>query len=198
MGFSAEDVKKLRERTNAGVMECKKALKKSDGDIDKALELLRIKGQNIAAKKSGRQAKEGCISSYLHSDSKLGVLVEVNCETDFVGKNEEFKVFAKDIAMQIAACSPEYISQEEVPEDLKQKHINHIKSQDDLESKPENVINNIIEGKLSKLYQEICLLDQFFIKDNKITIKEYLDSTIAKFGENIKISRFIRYKVGEQ
>jgi len=196
MGFSADDVRQLREKTNADMMDCKNALKETDGDINKAIELLKLKGQHIAAKKSSREAKEGCIGTYLHSDSKLGVLVEVNCETDFVAKNEEFKAFAKDIAMQIAACNPEYISEENVPEELKQKHIEHIKSQDDLKSKPEEVVNKIIDGKLYKAYQEICLLNQSFIKDDKVTIREYLNSIVAKFGENIKISKFIRYKVG--
>jgi len=197
MAISIEDIKQLREKTNAGVMECKKALKEADGDMGKALEILKIKGSHIAAKKSGREAKEGCIGCYIHSDSKLGVLVELNCETDFVGKNPEFKQFAKEIAMQVAACTPEYMSQEEVPEDVKNRQIENIKSEIDLTNKPGNVVNKIIEGKLGKFYQQICLLNQPFIKNDEINIKEHLNSTISKFGENIKISRFVKFKVGE-
>ncbi len=197
MAFSIEEVKKLRERTNAAVMDCKRALQETDGDIEKALKILKNKGSNIAEKKSGRTVQEGCIGCYVHSDAKLGVMVEVNCETDFVGRNPEFREFAKNIAMQIAAHNPEYISKDEIPDEIQKEQIEIIKSQMDLENKPEKVKEQIIKGKLNKYYEQVCLLEQVFIRDEDLTIKNYLEDTVSKFKENIKISKFKRYKIGE-
>jgi len=191
-----ELVKKLREKTNAPMMDCKKALLEANGDIKIAMDLLKKRGQIVALKKAGRSAKEGIIESYIHSNSKIGVLLEVNCETDFVARNEEFKRFAKDVCMQIAATSPLYVSREEVPNSIIEKEKGLMKEQ--LKGKPENVIEKIIEGKLEKFYSEVCLLDQPFIKDDKTTIKEYLATLIGKIGENILIRRFVRFQVGEE
>ena len=197
MADSIDVIKELREKTSAGVMECKRALEESKGDLNEAVNILKAKGQAKAAKKSSRQIKEGCIGVYIHSDSKLGVLVEIGCETDFVAKNPEFKEFAKNIAMQIAACNPEYISKEEISDEVKKAEIDFIKSEIDLTSKPEKVAQNIIEGKLEKFYEKSCLLSQVYIKDEEVKVEELVNNTISKFGENIKISRFVRFKVGE-
>lgn len=197
MTVSVERIKQLRKRTNAGVMDCKKALKESNGNIEKAIKILRSKGSKIAAKKADREVTEGCIGCYLHSDNKMGVLVELNCETDFVGKNPEFKDLAKKLAMQVAARDPKYITKERVPEKVKKEEVDNIKSEMDLEKKSENVVENIIEGKLEKFYEQICLLNQIYIKDEEVSVKQLLEENIAKFGENIQVARFVRYKVGE-
>ena len=173
MNISADKVKELRELTSSGVMDCRKALQEAGGDLDKAKELLRKRGLEIAAKKASRVTKEGCIESYVHVGNKLGVLVEVNCETDFVARNEEFKKFAKDIAMQVAAADPAYISKDDVPADT-------------------------LQGEDAQEYcKAYCLLEQPFVKDQGVTIQEYLKSIIAKTGENISIRRFARFKLGE-
>ena len=190
-----DKVKMLREKTNAGMMECRNALTESGGDIDKAVELLRKKGAAIASKKSSRTTKDGMISAYIHLNSKIGVLVEVNCETDFVARNEEFKNFVKDIAMQVAAANPAYLSREDVPQEIKDKEAEIIREQN--KSKPAQALEKIIEGKLNSFYQDACLLDQPFIKDPKIFVKDLLTSIIAKTGENIIIKRFTRYLLGE-
>lgn len=192
-----EEIKQLRKRTNAGVMDCKEALKESNGDVEEAIKILRSKGSEIAAEKSEREAKEGCIGCYLHSNNKLGALVELNCETDFVGKNPEFKDLAKEIAMQVAARDPKYISKEDVLEEVKEEEIENIKSEIDLENKPEDVKDDIIEGKLEKFYEQICLLNQTYIKDEDMTVKQLIEENVAKFGENIQISRMTRYEIGE-
>ncbi|MBI3307234.1 MAG: elongation factor Ts [Candidatus Omnitrophica bacterium] len=191
---SKADLLKLRELTGAGMMDCKQALSEAQGDLKKAQELIRKKGLDIAKKKSTREAREGQIISYIHSGGKLGVLLEINCESDFVAKNETFQLFAKDIAMQIAAAYPLYVSSENIPAaDMEREKSNFC---DEVKGKPENVQEKIIQGKLSKRYEDICLLNQKFIKDDSRTVQDYLNETIAKIGENIVIRRFVRYEVG--
>lgn len=191
-------IKRLREKTNAGIVDCKKALKESGGDVDKAIEVLRKQGVALATKKAGRQAKEGRIESYIHLGGKIGVLVEVNCESDFVGRNDDFKSFVKDIAMQIAASSPMYVRKEDVPENAAKKETDIIKAQASTSGKSAQAIEKMIEGKLIKFYEEVCLLEQPFIKDPGMKVKDILTSMVAKIGENIIIRRFTRYQVGEE
>ena len=195
MAISASMVKELREKTNAGMMDCKKALLEADGDMDTAFDLLRKRGLDIAAKKSSRATKEGVIGSYIHSNGKIGVLVEVSCETDFVAKNEEFKEFVKDLTLQVASAFPQYLSREEVPEKViaKEKEI----YSEQVKGKPENIIDKIVEGKLEKFYKQVCFVDQLFVKDDKKTINDLLKEKIAKLGENMAIKRFVRFQVGE-
>lgn len=195
--ITAEMVKQLRERTGAGMMDCKKALTESNGDVDKAIEILREKGLSAAAKKAGRTAAEGLVDSYIHGDGRIGVLVEVNIETDFAAKNEEFKEFVKDIAMQIAASKPEYISRDEVPAEAIEKEKEILKAQALNEGKPEKIIEKMVEGRIEKFYKEICLLDQPWIKDPDKTIKQLLMEKVAAIGENINIRRFARFERGE-
>ena len=195
MAITADLVKKLREKTNAPMMDCKKALEESNGDLEIAVDILRKKGQIVALKKAGRCAKEGVIGSYIHSNSKIGVLLEVNCETDFVARNDDFKQFVKNVSMHIAATSPSYVSREEVPGHILEREKNVLK--ESVKNKPENVIEKIIQGKLEKFYSEVCLLDQPYVKDDKITIKDYLSELIGKTRENILIRRFVRLQVGE-
>ncbi|MBN1793457.1 MAG: translation elongation factor Ts [Candidatus Omnitrophica bacterium] len=196
MAVTMDQVKRLRELTSAGMMDCKKALKEAGGDIDEAIKLLRQRGKELAQKKAARSAQAGIVSAYIHHGDKIGVLLEVNCESDFVAKNEEFKTFAKDIAMQIAAASPGYISRDEVPNDLIEQEKDIFRAQ--IEGKPEHVIEKIVEGKLEKYYSSTCLLEQPFIKDQDITMKELVQDMVAKFGENIVISRFVRFALGEE
>ncbi len=189
-------IKKLREKTNAGIVACQKALQASGGDVDKAVEVLRKQGVALASKKVGRSAKEGKIESYIHMGGKLGVLVEVNCESDFVARNDDFKAFVKDLAMQVAAFNPIYVKREDVPEDAMKKETEIIKAQ--LKDKPAAAIDKIVEGKLAKFYEDACLLEQPFIKDSGMKVKDVLTSMIAKIGENIIVRRFVRYQVGEE
>jgi len=188
-------VKELREKTNAGMMDCKKALSEAGGDLDKAVDILRKKGASLASKKSSRATKEGSISSYIHMNQRIGVLVEVNCETDFVARNDAFKNFVKELGMQIAAANPTYVTKDEVKEEDIQKEKDIIKEQN--KSKPESALTKIVEGKINSYYQDVCLLEQPYIKDPKTTIKELLTEVIAKTGENIVIKRFTRYQLGE-
>lgn len=190
-----ENIKKLRKRTGTGIMECKSVLKEVGGDIDKAIELLRKKGLLKARKVSDRVASEGRIECYIHTNAKIGVLIEINCETDFVAKCEDFKKFAKDLAMQVAASNPLYVKKEDVPLEEIEKEKEIIKSQ--IKDKAENVMDKIVKGKLQKYYEEVCLLDQPFIKDDKIKISDYLNSVISKIGENVIIRRFVRYELGK-
>lgn len=196
MAISASMVKELRERTGAGMLDCKKALEKNDGNIEKAIEYLREKGLSKAAKKAGRIAAEGIVEAYIHG-GRIGVLVEVNTETDFVSKNDEFRVFVRDIAMQIAAHNPQYVSREEVPEEVVNKEKQILKTQAINEGKPENIAEKMVTGRIEKYYKEVCLLEQEFIKDPDKTVKELLTELIAKIGENIVIRRFVRFEVGE-
>ncbi|GAB5045760.1 translation elongation factor Ts [Thermodesulfovibrio sp. TK110] len=195
MAITAQMVKELREKTGAGMMECKKALEASGGDFNKAIEYLRQKGLATAQKKASREAREGIITSYIHMD-KIGVMLELNCETDFVARNEEFRQLAKDIAMQIAASNPQYIQREDIPQDVIEKEKEIYKAQIK-GNKPPQVIEKIIEGKLEKFYEEMCLLDQPFIKEPDRKIKDLINEKIAKFGENIVVRRFVRFQVGQ-
>ncbi len=195
MTVSVDLIKQLREKTNAPMMDCKKALIESNGDLKTATEILKRRGQIVALKKAGRTAKEGVIESYIHSNNKIGVLLEVNCETDFVARNADFRRFVRDLCMQIAASSPVYVSREEVPKSIIDREKEILKEQ--VKGKPEKIMDKIINGKLEKFYSEVCLMDQPFIKDDKLTIKDYLVSLIGKIGENIVVRRFIRFQVGE-
>lgn len=197
MNISAQMVKELRNKTSAGIMDCKEALRASEGNTEKAIEYLRKKGINAASSKFNRQTLSGKIGSYIHLYGKIGVLVEVNCETDFVVNTEEFKEFIKDIAMQIAASDPKYISREEVPKSIIKKEREIFAAQVEKTNKPAAIIEKIIDGKLEKYFQENCLLEQLFIKDNNKPVNELLLETIAKLGENILIKRFARFKLGE-
>lgn len=196
MTVTAEMVKELREKTNAGMMDCKKALAESSGDMEKAVDILRQKGLATAAKKASRTASEGLIGSYIHMD-KLGVLVEINCETDFVAKTDDFKELVKGIAMHIAAANPTYASREEVPQDVIEREKEIYKAQ--ITNKPPQVADKIIEGKIEKFYSDTCLLEQVFIKDpeGKQKIKDMITEKIAKLGENIVLRRFARFQLGE-
>lgn len=191
-----DSIKKLREKTNAGIVACQKALKESGGDIDKAVEVLRKQGVALASKKVGRSAKEGKVESYIHLGGKIGVLVEVNCESDFVARNDDFKAFVKDLAMQVAAFNPVYVKREDVPKAAVDKETEIIKAQ--LTGKPAAAIDKIIEGKLTKFFEDACLLEQPFIKDSNMRVKDILTSMVAKIGENIVVRRFVRYQVGEE
>jgi elongation factor Ts len=195
--ISATMVKKLREKTSAGMMDCKKALLEVKGDMDKAVEFLRKKGLATAQKRAGRAMTEGTIQSYIHMTGKLGVLVEVNCETDFVAKNEDFQEFAKNIAMHIAASNPLGIKPEDVSEEIIDSEKDIYRAQALDMGKPENLLDKIVEGKLKKFYQENCLLNQPFVRDPDISIADLMNELIAKIGENITIKRFIRYQIGE-
>lgn len=197
MAVSASAVKELRERTGAGMLDCKKALDETGGDIDKAIALLREKGLAAAANKAGRIATEGVVESYIHAGGRIGVLVEVNCETDFVAKTDQFREFARDIAMQIAAANPKFVRREEVPSDEIEKEKEILKNQALNEGKPEKIVEKMVEGRISKYYEEYCLLEQSFIKDPDKTISELLNEKISKIGENISIRRFVRYELGE-
>lgn len=192
--ISLELIKQLRERTGVGMMDCKKALEETNGDIEKAIEVLRKKGAAIAQKRSGNETSEGLVYAYIHPGSRIGVLLEINCETDFVARTEDMAKFASDIAMQIAAFRPVCVSSENVDPELIEKEKNVYREQ--LKGKPANIIDQIIEGKLEKYYTEICLLNQPFIKNDKITVSDMLKDLIAKMGESIKIKRFVRYEIG--
>lgn len=195
--ITAGMVKQLRERTGAGMMDCKKALTEADGNIDKAIEVLRERGLAAAAKKAGRIAAEGIVESYIHGNGRIGVLVEVNIETDFAAANEDFKQLVKDIAMQIAASKPEYIRREEVPEDVVEKEKNILRAQAKNEGKPDNIVEKMLVGRIEKFYKEICLMDQPFIKDPDKTVSQLVTEKIATIGENISIRRFARFERGE-
>jgi len=195
--ITAAQVNELRKATGAGLMDCKKALTETAGDQEKAVDYLRKKGLAAASKKAGRVASEGVVGSYIHAGGKIGVLVEVNCETDFVAKNEAFQAFVKDIAMHIAAAAPQFVRREEVPAGLleREKEIYRAKARET--GKPDNIVEKIVEGQISKFYGEICLLEQPFVKDPDKTIQTYLNETIASIGENMSIRRFSRFVLGE-
>jgi elongation factor Ts len=194
---TAEMVKQLRERTGAGMMDCKKALVETEGNTEKAIEYLREKGLAAAAKKAGRIAAEGLVEAYIHGDGRIGVLVEVNIETDFAAKNEDFKQFVKDVALQIVASRPEYVRKEDVPAEAVEKEKEILKAQARNEGKPEKIIEKMVEGRIEKFYKEICLLEQPWIKDPDKTIGQLLTERIAAIGENINIRRFVRFERGE-
>jgi elongation factor Ts len=195
--ISAATVKQLREKTGAGIMDCKEALSECNGDISKAVDFLRKKGLATAAKRAGRATTEGIIESYIHMDSKLGVLVEINCETDFVAKNDDFKEVAKNIAMHIAATNPVSIRPEDVPKETVDKEKEIYRGQVLEMGKPEKIVDKIVEGKLKKYFKENCLMNQAYVRDPDITIEDLLNEMVAKIGENITIKRFARFKIGE-
>jgi elongation factor Ts len=196
--IGAKEVYELRKRTGAGVMDCKKALQESGGDLEKACEILRKKGIETAAKKQSRVAKEGLIGSYVHTDGKIGVLVEVNCETDFVARTEEFQKLVKELTLQIAAQAPRWIAPEDVPEEVKRQEENIYWEQLRESNKPDHVKQKIVEGKMKKFYEENCLLEQEYIRDPDKKIKDLVVEAIAKLGENIVVKRFVRFKLGEE
>ena len=196
MDISASLVKDLREKTGAGFMDCKKALVESNGALEDAIEYLRKKGLSAASKRAEKAANEGLISSYIHSGGKIGVLAEINCETDFVAKTDDFQGLAKDIAMQIAASNPLYLERDDVPEATIEKEREIFKAQVLESGKPENIADKIVDGKIEKYYSEICLMEQTFVKDSSKSVGEHVKANIAKLGENIKINRFVRYTLG--
>ena len=194
---SAAMVKELREKTGAGMMDCKKALAEASGDSGKAEEILRKKGLSAAAKKSGRIASEGLVASYIHMGGKIGVLVEVNCETDFVARTEGFQLLVKDLSMQIAASAPLYVRREEVPADVVAKELEIFKAQARESKKPEPIVEKIAQGKLDKFYEQSCLMDQLFVKDDKKKVSDIVTEAVARIGENIQVRRFARFVLGE-
>jgi elongation factor Ts len=195
--ITSDVVKKLRDKTGVGMMDCKKALEETNGDFEKAVVALRKKGIDVANKRSGRQASQGTVAAYIHMGGKIGVLVEVNCESDFVAKSDGFNNFVKDVSMQIAAANPEWVTRDEVPQEVLDKEKEILKDQALKTGKPEKVIEKIVEGKLTKFYSERCLIDQPFVKDQDRTIKQLLDELMAKTGEKCLVRRFVRYQVGE-
>jgi elongation factor Ts len=196
MTISAELVKELREKTGVGMMECKNALTEAKGDIEAAITILRKRGLASAARKSGRETKDGLIGSYIHN-GKIGVMVEVNCESDFVARNPEFQTLVHDIAMHIAASDPRFIRKEDVTEDVLAKEREIYREQARSTGKPENVLDKIVEGRMSKYYSEACLLEQPFVKEPSVNVRDHIAAHIQKIGENIQVRRFIRYKLGE-
>lgn len=195
--ITAAMVKELRERTGVGMMDCKNALVETNGDMEKAIEVLRTKGLAKAAKKASRVAKEGAVESYIHMGGKIGVLVEVNCETDFVAKTDDFRQLCRDIAMQIAAAKPEYVTREEISPEVIEGEKRILRQQALNEGKPEKVIEKMVEGRIEKYYKESCLLEQPFIKDTDKTVKDLLNEKIIRMGENIAVRRFARFELGE-
>ena len=197
MAISAEAVRDLRERTGAGMMDCKRALEECGGDVEKAVLALREAGLAAAAKKAGRDAREGLVSSYIHTGGRVGVLLEINCETDFVARNDEFKAFVNDLALQVAAAKPLYVKREDIPKDLLDKECAIYEAQAKEMGKPPAAWPKIVDGKLEKFFQENCLMEQSFIKDPAVIIKDLLAQKIAKIGENMNIRRFTRFQLGE-
>ncbi len=197
MDISIEQVKELREATGAGILDCRKALEVAEGDFDKAVDHLREKGMAEAAKRMSREANEGLVASYIHGDGRIGVLVEVNCETDFVARTDEFQQLVNNIAMQIAAMSPLYLTREDIPEKDIEREKEIYRTQAVEQGKPEGVIERIVEGRLEKFYQQTCLMEQEFIRNDEITIEELLKNEIATIGENIIVRRFVRFERGE-
>jgi len=198
MDIDVSLVKDLRQKTGAGIMDCKRALKETQGNIDKAIEFLRQKGLAKATKRVGRRADEGLIGSYIHAGGRIGVLVEVNCETDFVARTQEFKNLVKDISMHVAATNPQYLRMEDIPEEIIQKE-KHILRMQALEmGKPEKVVDRIVEGRMERFFSEVCLLEQAYVKDLDVTVGDLLNSLMGKIGERISIRRFTRYQLGEE
>lgn len=195
--ISAAQVKELRERTGAGMMDCKRALNEVEGIMEKAIDYLREKGLAAAAKKEGRIAAEGIVEAYIHGAGRIGVLLEINCETDFVAKTDEFKAFARDIALHIAAAKPLYLVKQDVPEDVIEHEKNILKAQALNEGKPEKIIDKMVEGRIEKYYKEVCLMEQAFVKDSDKTINDIVLERTAKIGERIVVRRFTRYEMGE-
>jgi elongation factor Ts len=197
MEITAALVKELRDRTGIGMMECKKALTEADGDIEKAITILRKKGFARAKDKMSREVKDGLVGSYIHLNGKIGVLVEVNCESDFVARNTEFQELVKNISLHIAATDPRYVSSEDIPSEVMDEEREIIRGQFKDSDKPPEIVDKIVEGKLKKFFEEVCLVDQPFVKDDKTTVGKLVSSYIAKFGENIQINRFARFEIGK-
>lgn len=197
MDISADAVKKLREKTGVGLMDCKEALKHSNGDMEKAVDFLREKGLAKLQKRMGRVASEGSVAAYIHTGGKVGAMVEINCETDFVAKTDQFQNFVKDIAMQITAANPLYVKREDIPQEHLDREKTIYRNQALESGKPEKIVDKIAEGKLEKFYQEVCLVEQTFIKNPDMTIKDLLEELLVKTGEKIVISRFVRFQLGE-
>jgi len=197
MAVNASAVKELRERTGAGMLDCKKALEETNGDIDKAIAFLREKGLSAAANKAGRIATEGIVESYIHAGGRIGVLVEINCETDFVAKTDQFKEFVRDVAMHIAATNPKFVRREEVPAEELEKEKEILSAQALNEGKPAHIVEKMVQGRMSKYYEEYCLMEQSFIKDPDKTIGTLINEKISTIGENISIRRFVRFELGE-
>ncbi|HEY7494888.1 MAG TPA: translation elongation factor Ts [Candidatus Tectomicrobia bacterium] len=197
MQITSAMVKELREKTGAGVMDCKEALTGSNGSVEKAIDYLRKKGLQAAAKRSARSTREGVVGSYIHGGGRLGVLVEVNCETDFVARTDEFQELVRDIAMQVAASNPLYVSRQDVPSEAIAKERDILEEQAKTSGRPQHAIAQIVEGRLEKYFQDVCLLDQPFVKDTALTIEDLIKAKIAKTGENITVSRFVRFALGE-
>jgi len=195
--ISAQMVKDIRDATSASFIDCKKALEETSGNVDKAVEILRVKGLAKASKKAGRDTPEGVVTSYIHAGGKIGVLLEVNCETDFVARNDEFQQFTREVAMQIAAANPTYVTEADVPEDIINKEKEIMKAQVIESGKPDNIADKIVAGKISKYFEENCLVNQIYIRDTKRKISDLLSELIAKVGENIQIRRFERFQLGE-
>lgn len=198
MPVSAKDVRELREKTGAGMMDCKHALKETSGDLEKAVKLLRTKGLADAAKRSGRTTTEGLVDSYIHPGGRIGVLIEVGCETDFVARNADFQDFVHDLAMHVAASAPRYLSRDEVPPEVVDSELAIYSEQASAEDKPENIQNKIAQGKLEKFYTQFCLAEQPFVKDDKISVEELRGDIVGKIGENVEIKRFVRYELGKE
>lgn len=198
MPVSAKDVKELREKTGAGMMDCKNALKETSGDLQEAVKLLRTKGLADAAKRSGKATTEGLIDSYIHPGGRMGVLIEVGCETDFVARNADFQDFVHDLAMHVAASAPRYISRDEVPAEVVDSELAIYRDQAIAEGKPENIHEKIAQGKLEKFYSQFCLAEQPFVKDDKMTVEELRGIVVGKIGENIEIKRFVRFELGKE
>ena len=196
MNITSQMVKELRDKTNAGMMDCKKALTETSGDLEKAVDLLRQKGLAVAAKRAGKATREGIVESYIHAGGKIGVMVEVGCETDFVAKTDAFKIFARDVAMHIAATNPVAVSREDVPADVLQREKDIYINQALESGKPQQIAEKMVTGKVEKFLAEICLLEQKYVKDDKITIQDLLNELVAKMGENISIKKFARFQIG--
>jgi len=194
---TAEQVRQLREKSGAGMLDCKKALDEAGGDANKAMDLLRLRGEAIAQAKSSRATRQGRIHSYIHHTGTVGVLLEINCETDFVGRNPEFHELASDLAMHIAACAPPYLSHEDVPAEVIEKEKQIYRAQALSEGKPEKVLDRIVEGRMTKFYEENCLLEQRFVRDEEITVKQLIQQKAGKVRENIAVRRFVRFQLGE-
>jgi elongation factor Ts len=198
MSISAQDVKELRDRTGAGFMDCKNALTEAEWDMEKAVDLLRQKGVDVAMAREGRATVEGVVASYVHAGNQIGVLVDLRCETDFVARTDEYREFGRDVAMQVAAMQPHWVSPEDVPEEVVEREKEVLTQQALEEGKPEHIVEQMVEGRLEKFYEDVCLLKQPFIRDDSLTIEDKLNELIAQCGERVVIHRFVRYQVGEE
>ncbi len=198
MTVSAKEVKSLRDQTGAGMMDCKQALAESGGNVEEAVKLLRTKGLADAAKRSGRATMQGLVDSYIHAGGKIGVLIEVGCETDFVAKTDDFRSFVHDVAMHVAASAPQYISRSDVPADVTEAELCIYKEQAKATGKPDNILEKIAQGKLDKFYGQVCLLEQAFVKDDKLTVEQLRGELVGKIGENVEIKRFARFELGKE